>query len=378
MSFLTILGLITTVLAITAGIIGTVSDIREEKTKKIKTIGYVYIALFILFSVSNFIVDKLKDAETEMTNQNSFKAIVDSTKLLLQNTGTNLKKNLDSLALTEKSIKSLTEQTAQNLNGVVDKSEKNLRTISKVLDDLNTVATPLVPVEFIVRLKCKLDRPLLPQNGWDSVQSRQDHDNFEKKIQNQSFGVWEYMYNYMNESYWAKVNNWDGFQASIIPKFFIYLTVFEYYPNRGGGERIRYDVGGKKSTGVELLNELYFNKKDTTLIIPIKLKGDKILVRALRNMPTVKSFNELLHNTGFLFQVTEFLQLNSSFTLITEKDSIYSNEFIIKSVTFSPYLKINYGKDLLQTIEYTSPSIFTIGKYALKSQNEFSMNVDIQ
>lgn len=277
--------------------------------------------------------------------------------------------------IAQHSLKLLTKKSISDLSGVADKSEKNLKSINSVLTNVNTLAAPLTPVQFIVRLKYKLDRPLQPTNGWDSIQSDEDQKKMESHISQKSYGMWDYVYNYLNEKYWAKVDNWKLFSQSILESFIIHLIVFENYPNRGGAERIRYDIGGIDRIGVEIIDELYFNKLDTTLIIPVRLTCNNILVRSFQQVPIVNSFTELLKNTSFNFAA--FQVSKPEYVLVTKKDFVYTNKFKVKSATFDPYLKIIYGKELLQSNEFTDKSIFDIKRMPMTAQYEFVMFVNL-
>jgi len=205
--------LITTFLAILA-----VTTDFTDKDKNLKPAGKWYIGIFLLSVALNVLFDNLSDQEKDQKTrdnlQNTVLAIKDSTDKLLNKTKdslnvkfkqiTNISNQIDTHLIntkrdignqlsqtnaSEKSIRALSERikatgdenvtrlgtaigslkgltTDQTTNfsmldNIGKQSKNNLESIQNVFGDVKTLTEPLAPLQFIIQIKYKLDKPIM-------------------------------------------------------------------------------------------------------------------------------------------------------------------------------------------------------------------------
>jgi len=402
---LDILKILTTLITAGLAVFAVSTDFTDKDTKKLKPAGRWYIAIFLASVGLTYLFDKLSDkqeeTETKENFTNTIKSVRDSTDILLKRTkdgldiqftrinqlntqiGDNLKRTsqymqsqfeqtmnsqreLGNLTRNVKTIaentKTLQEKTFNDLSGAIQSisglqekqqtsitqldrvsklSSQNLSAIDTVFKQVNSLTEPLAPIQFVFRIKYKLDKPLFPSESkgvYEQIKSGSDLDDLPPSW------IYEVDSKPVQSSlpYLYEIKNFKEFARQFYYNF--RLTLF-FFKDTTFRERVislceNGFILNQPCQGSKVESTIYYDESDTSLIRVHTLTFPTIY----ENNGQIKSISELLSRS--IIRANAFQdgknQYKLQFTGLTSK---YEDVFQIKRVEFMPYLIIRYGQN---------------------------------
>lgn len=427
---LTWLKILTTLITTALSVFAVTSDFKDPKSKKLKVAGYIYISIFILLSALNFILEKRESIENEESTQKNFSQVMKHTDTLLTKTEIKLKNQFDKiselnnqidshLVSTSKSIQTQLNQSGkdqktikelsrksntdirQSINslseldsaqkkgleklGEISKtSEENIKSISEVFGEVNSLTGPISPIECVFRVKYYLKKAIFrPENlrSFENLLNDPIAKRYYPKSDENDWIRWLY------QKETTPFKNFDLMEPNldnlVYPKLFLqdffydYMLNFSFYSDSlVKNLLVNYcNLQGYCGRRSDLI---YYEIHDSALIRETTF----FLSEITANHSQIKSVKELLHSS-YLYvsfyqggQNNYKLALQYGTTIIRgSKYSVgashkYTTEFGIRSISLLPFFEIKYGDN--NTLFVQIPRENTLILIPQKFGNRFS------
>lgn len=394
------------------GILAVITDLKNEDTKKLKKAGYVYIVLFLMLTGLSFILENIEENAKEESTKKNFMSVINHTDTILTNTELKLNLQFDRIShlntqidshllntakniqiqfnqtdISQKSIehliqknKLLTEETLRNLDKTInsistidthqrkslsnlinlsEKTEKNLSKINQILDEVNILTEPLFPVQFVFKIKYKLDKPVFP-NEIKYHYTREYVNDLIPLIEQENLEIGDY---WLGEQ--TEIINLNEIRDSFCYNF--YLKFFFFQDSLLENELVSYCTPQNSIDsivcGFNFSSTISYEVHDTALIRESIITCNNIS----SNQSQIKNLSELTSGSYLVVQ-TMFEKLNSFNFIFQERNSNdkfqkYQSSVKIIKVEIEPYLEIRYGKNFMLSKIFNSQNIPFVDKY---------------